>query len=53
MELFDNFIDPGLKFVKRKATQGMKAVSNTPIPTCTCTRIPYALHSIVLYICSY
>ena len=27
MDLFDNFIDPGLKFIKKKATQGMDTVS--------------------------
>ena len=27
MNLFDTFIDPGLKFVKKQAVQGMQAVS--------------------------
>lgn len=47
MDLFDTYIDPGLKFIKKEATQGMDAVRS-----CTLYTYVHCTHMYTVYICT-
>ena len=60
MDLFDTYIDPGLKFIKKEAIQGMDAVCLSPPPpppphphisaTCMCLEHGVLMESILLHV---